>query len=29
MGLLKEEGVEFDGKGMLKDKGRWWDEFRV
>ena len=22
--LLKEEGVKFDSKGMLKDKGNWW-----
>ncbi|OBT66849.1 methylated-DNA-[protein]-cysteine S-methyltransferase [Pseudogymnoascus sp. 23342-1-I1] len=27
--LLKGEGVEFDEKGMLMDKGRWWDEFKV
>ncbi|KAF2500916.1 DNA binding methylated-DNA--cysteine S-methyltransferase [Lophium mytilinum] len=29
MSLLKEEGVEFDEKGMLVDRGAWWDEFRV
>ncbi|KFY81111.1 hypothetical protein V499_00105 [Pseudogymnoascus sp. VKM F-103] len=27
--LLKGEGVEFDEKGMLMDKARWWDEFKV
>jgi len=27
--LLKEEGVEFDEKGMLVDKARWWDAFKV
>ena len=27
--LLSEEGVKFDSKGMLVDKSRWWDEFRV
>lgn len=27
--LLKGEGVVFDEKGMLLDKGRWWDEFKV
>lgn len=27
--LLKGEGVEFDEKGMLLDKTRWWDEFKV
>ncbi|KFY91431.1 hypothetical protein V500_04662 [Pseudogymnoascus sp. VKM F-4518 (FW-2643)] len=27
--LLRGEGVEFDEKGMLLDKGRWWDEFKV
>ncbi|KAF2669519.1 DNA binding methylated-DNA--cysteine S-methyltransferase [Microthyrium microscopicum] len=27
--LLLEEGVEFDSKGMLKDKARWWSEFKV
>ncbi|KAF7926302.1 uncharacterized protein EAE98_006597 [Botrytis deweyae] len=27
--LLKSEGVEFDENGQLKDKERWWDEFRV
>jgi hypothetical protein len=26
--LLKSEGVEFDGNGMLVDKKRWWDDFR-
>ncbi|KAI9664126.1 MAG: hypothetical protein M1821_007617 [Bathelium mastoideum] len=26
--LLKTEGVEFDAKGMLADKSRWWNEFR-
>ncbi|KAI9764056.1 MAG: hypothetical protein M1835_007657 [Candelina submexicana] len=25
--LLLEEGVVFNGKGMLVEKGRWWDEF--
>ncbi|OBT77092.1 methylated-DNA-[protein]-cysteine S-methyltransferase [Pseudogymnoascus sp. 05NY08] len=27
--LLKGEGVEFDAKGMLLDKARWWAEFKV
>ncbi|KAI9764236.1 MAG: hypothetical protein M1840_008626 [Geoglossum simile] len=27
--LLEKEGVRFDGKGMLIDAGRWWDEFSV
>jgi methylated-DNA-[protein]-cysteine S-methyltransferase len=27
--LLKEEGVFFDEKGMLVDRTRWWDEFKV
>ncbi|KAH8151370.1 uncharacterized protein LAJ45_04572 [Morchella importuna] len=27
--LLKGEGVEFDGRGMLVDKGRLWDGFMV
>lgn len=27
--LLKGEGVEFDDKGMLLDKGKWWDDFKV
>jgi methylated-DNA-[protein]-cysteine S-methyltransferase len=27
--LLKEEGVEFDERGMLVDKARWWDGFVV
>ncbi|PSN63189.1 DNA binding methylated-DNA--cysteine S-methyltransferase [Corynespora cassiicola Philippines] len=27
--LLKGEGVEFDEKGMLVDRGLWWDGFRV
>ncbi|KAF2000665.1 DNA binding methylated-DNA--cysteine S-methyltransferase [Amniculicola lignicola CBS 123094] len=27
--LLKGEGVEFDEKGMLVDKKRLWDEFKV
>jgi methylated-DNA-[protein]-cysteine S-methyltransferase len=27
--LLKQEGVEFDEKGMLKDKATWWDDFKV
>jgi len=27
--LLKEEGVEFDDKGMLRDHSCWWDEFNV
>lgn len=25
--LLKEEGVEFNEKGMLIEKTCWWDEF--
>lgn len=25
--LLKDEGVEFDEKGMLVDKSKWWDGF--
>ncbi|TGO34312.1 hypothetical protein BHYA_0203g00170 [Botrytis hyacinthi] len=29
LGLLKNEGVEFDENGQLKDEDRWWDEFRV
>jgi methylated-DNA-[protein]-cysteine S-methyltransferase len=29
LALLKGEGVEFDGKGMLVDKKRLWDEFKV
>ncbi|KAF2087704.1 DNA binding methylated-DNA--cysteine S-methyltransferase [Saccharata proteae CBS 121410] len=29
LGLLKEEGVLFDEKGMLMDKSRWWDEFEA
>jgi methylated-DNA-[protein]-cysteine S-methyltransferase len=27
--LLKKEGVLFDGRGYLVDKGRWWDGFVV
>ncbi|KIW00106.1 uncharacterized protein PV09_08291 [Verruconis gallopava] len=27
--LLKSEGVEFTADGMLKDKSRWWDDFKV
>jgi methylated-DNA-[protein]-cysteine S-methyltransferase len=27
--LLREEGVLFDGKGMLLDKSRWWYGFKV
>ena len=27
--LLRGEGVRFDGKGMLVDRGRWWSEFEV
>jgi hypothetical protein len=27
--LLKEEGVEFDENGMLKEKSCWWDDFKV
>ncbi|ORY19804.1 6-O-methylguanine DNA methyltransferase [Clohesyomyces aquaticus] len=27
--LLAQEGVKFDAKGMLVDKSRWWDDFRV
>jgi len=27
--LLAEEGVEFDSRGMLKDKSLWWDDFKV
>lgn len=27
--LLKEEGVEFDERGMLKDKTQYWDSFKV
>jgi methylated-DNA-[protein]-cysteine S-methyltransferase len=27
--LLKEEGVDFDEKGMLVDKAKWWDQFKV
>ncbi|KAF2427414.1 DNA binding methylated-DNA--cysteine S-methyltransferase [Tothia fuscella] len=26
---LKEEGVEFDGRGMLLDRTCWWDDFKV
>lgn len=29
LALLKGEGVEFDGKGMLVDKKLWWDGFEV
>ncbi len=25
--ILAKEGVEFDERGMLKDKKRLWDEF--
>lgn len=27
--LLAEEGVLFDHQGMLADKWRWWDDFKV
>jgi methylated-DNA-[protein]-cysteine S-methyltransferase len=27
--LLRGEGVEFDGKGLLVEKDRWWDDFKV
>lgn len=27
--LLADEGVLFDAKGMLVDRSRWWDEFKV
>jgi methylated-DNA-[protein]-cysteine S-methyltransferase len=27
--LLKKEGVEFDERGMLKDKSRLWGDFQV
>lgn len=27
--LLKGEGVLFDSRGMLVDKGCWWDDFKV
>lgn len=27
--LLEEEGVRFDAKGKLTDKGAWWDGFIV
>jgi len=27
--LLEGEGVEFDGKGFLKEQGRWFDHFVV
>ncbi|TKA80332.1 hypothetical protein B0A49_03645 [Cryomyces minteri] len=27
LGLLKEEGVVFDTKGMLVDRAQWWDGF--
>lgn len=27
--LLAEEGVEFDEKGKLVDRERWWDGFVV
>jgi methylated-DNA-[protein]-cysteine S-methyltransferase len=29
LALLKEEGVEFDEKGMLIDKSLWWNAFEV
>ena len=30
LALLKEEGVEFDEKGMLLEpEKRWWNEFKV
>ena len=29
LSLLKEEGVEFDARGFLMDKQRWWDEFEI
>ena len=29
LALLKAEGVEFDGRGMLVDSRCWWDEFRI
>ena len=27
--LLKDEGVEFDERGYLKEQGRWFEEFVV
>lgn len=27
--LLEKEGVTFDKNGMLMDKARWWDDFKV
>lgn len=27
--LLSDEGVEFDEKGMLKDKSQLWGEFKT
>lgn len=27
--LLREEGVEFDERGFLRDGGRWFDGFEV
>ncbi|KAL7273339.1 hypothetical protein RUND412_003816 [Rhizina undulata] len=29
LALLKEEGVEFDENGMLKDRSRWFNDFKV
>lgn len=29
LALLREEGVEFDGKGYLVDGKRWFAEFEV
>lgn len=29
LALLTDEGVKFDGKGMLVDKKCWWDAFGV
>ena len=29
LALLKEEGVEFDEKGFLREGERWFDDFEV
>ena len=29
LSLLKDEGVEFDEKGVIVDKGRLWDDFKA
>ena len=29
LALLREEGVEFDEKGFLRDGGRWFADFEV